>query len=156
MSKAHARERVLRAEPRRAPRAVFAPLAETPPEIFPNLRKRPAAGGAGYGVVRLEYVHVLRGPAGERRERRDLRDGGRRLLGRGAVSGRKHAASHAGLTPTTHQSGDRDMHGRISKRGSAELRAMLCEAAHHASRPAHPLHPYFARLCVKRGYETWK
>lgn len=65
----------------------------------------------------------------------------------------KHAASYAGLTPTTHQSGDRDTHGHISKRGSAELRAMLCEAAHHASRPTHPLHPYFARLCAKRGYK---
>jgi transposase len=65
----------------------------------------------------------------------------------------KHAASYAGLTPTTHQSGDRDTRGHISKRGSAELRAMLCEAAHHASRPTHPLHPYFARLCAKRGYK---
>jgi hypothetical protein len=30
---------------------------------------------------------------------------------------------------------------------------MLCEAAHHASRPTHPLHPYFALLCAKRGYK---
>ena len=28
---------------------------------------------------------------------------------------------------------------------------MLCEAAHHASRPTHPLPPYFASLCAKRG-----
>ena len=65
----------------------------------------------------------------------------------------KHAASYAGLVPSTYQSGERDAHGRITKRGSAELRAMLCEAAHHASRTHHPLNPYFARLCTRRGYK---
>jgi hypothetical protein len=30
---------------------------------------------------------------------------------------------------------------------------MLCEAARHASRPTHPLHPYFATRCAKRGYK---
>jgi transposase len=65
----------------------------------------------------------------------------------------KHAASYAGLVPTTYQSGERDAHGRITKRGSAELRAMLCEAAHHARRPTHPLHPYFSLLCAKGGYK---
>lgn len=65
----------------------------------------------------------------------------------------KHAASYAGLVPTTYQSGDRDAHGHITKRGSAELRAMLCEAAHHARRPTHPLHPYFAMHCAKGGYK---
>lgn len=65
----------------------------------------------------------------------------------------KHAASYAGLVPATYQSGERDAHGRITKRGAAELRAMLCEAAHHASRPDHPLHPYFAQLCARRGYK---
>lgn len=65
----------------------------------------------------------------------------------------KHAASYAGLVPSTDQSGDRDTHGHITKRGSAALRTMLCEAAHHAQRPNHPLHPYFARLCAKRGYK---
>jgi transposase len=65
----------------------------------------------------------------------------------------KHAASYAGLVPATYHSGDREAYGRITKRGSGELRAMLCEAAHHASRPTHPLHPYFASLCAKRGYK---
>jgi transposase len=65
----------------------------------------------------------------------------------------KHAASYAGLVPSTYQSGDCDRHGHITKRGSAELRAMLCEAAHHACRPSHPLHPYFAKLCTRRGYK---
>ena len=31
---------------------------------------------------------------------------------------------------------------------------MLCEAAHHARRSAHPLHPHFARVCARRGYKT--
>jgi hypothetical protein len=66
----------------------------------------------------------------------------------------KHAASYAGLVPSTFQSGERDAHGHITKRGSAELRAMLCAAAHHARRTAHPLHPYFARLGTRRGYKA--
>jgi transposase len=65
----------------------------------------------------------------------------------------KHAASYAGIVPATYQSGDRDAHGRITKRGAAELRAMLCQAAHHARHPDHPLHPYFAQLCTRRGYK---
>lgn len=64
----------------------------------------------------------------------------------------KHAASYAGLVASTSQSGTRDHHGRITKRGSTELRAMLCEAAHHAGRADHPLHPYFTSLCLRRGY----
>ncbi len=65
----------------------------------------------------------------------------------------KHAASYAGLVPATYHSGDREAYGAITKRGSGELRAMLCEAAHHASRRHHPLNPYFAKLCAKRGYK---
>ena len=65
----------------------------------------------------------------------------------------KHAASYAGLVASTLHSGDRDTHGHITKRGSGALRAMLCEAAQHARRPSHPLHPYFGRLCAQRGYK---
>ena len=37
---------------------------------------------------------------------------------------------------------DRGMEtARGRKRGSAELRSMLCEAAYHAARPTHPLNP---------------
>jgi transposase len=50
----------------------------------------------------------------------------------------KHVASYAGLVPSTYQSGTFDRHGRIIKRGSAELRTMLCEAAHLARRPTSP------------------
>jgi len=56
----------------------------------------------------------------------------------------KHAASYGGLVPSTFESGERDAHGHITKRGSSELRAMLCEAAHHARLRSHPLNPYFA------------
>jgi len=67
--------------------------------------------------------------------------------------GAKEAASYAGLVPSTYQSGACDRHGHITKRGSAELRAMLIEAAHHAARRDHPLHAVFARLCTRRGYK---
>ena len=66
----------------------------------------------------------------------------------------KHVASYAGLVPSTYQSGAADRHGHITKRGAAELRTMLCEAAHHARRPSHPLNPYFTRLCARRGYKV--
>jgi transposase len=65
----------------------------------------------------------------------------------------KHAASYAGLVASTYDSGERVRHGHITRRGSSELRAMLCEAAHHAGRPSHPLYPDFIRLCVRRGYK---
>ena len=65
----------------------------------------------------------------------------------------KHAASYAGLVPATRQSGERTAGGNITRQGPAELRAMLCEAAHHARRPYHPLNPYFAKLCARRGYK---
>ena len=66
----------------------------------------------------------------------------------------KHAASYGGLVPSTFQSGERDAHGHITKRGSSELRAMLCEAAHHARLRSHPLNPHFARVCARRGYKA--
>jgi len=61
----------------------------------------------------------------------------------------KHAASYGGLVPSTFESGERDAHGHITKRGSSELRAMLCEAAHHARLRSHPLNPHFARICAR-------
>jgi len=64
----------------------------------------------------------------------------------------KHAASYAGLVASTFNSGERVQHGSITRRGSYELRAMLCEAAHQAHRPSHPLNPYFTSLCARRGY----
>jgi transposase len=65
----------------------------------------------------------------------------------------KEAASYAGIVPSTFHSGEREASGHITKRGSAELRAMLCEAAHHSARSTHPLYPFFTELCVRRGYK---
>jgi transposase len=65
----------------------------------------------------------------------------------------KHAASYAGLVASTYDSGERVHRGHITRRGSSELRSMLCEAAHHARRPSHPLNPYFSSLCARRGYK---
>ena len=65
----------------------------------------------------------------------------------------KHAASYAGLVSSTYDSGERVQHGHITRRGSSELRSMLCEAAHHARRRTNPLQPYFSSLCVRRGYK---
>ena len=67
--------------------------------------------------------------------------------------GAKYAASYIGVVPATYQSGARDAHGHITKSGSSAFRLVLCEAAHQAARPRHPLHPYFARLCAKRGHK---
>jgi transposase len=65
----------------------------------------------------------------------------------------KHVASYVGLVPSTYDSGDRVRHGRITRRGSNELRSMLCEAAHHAAKPDNPLNPFFASVCARRGYK---
>ncbi|MBI5169668.1 MAG: IS110 family transposase [Candidatus Eisenbacteria bacterium] len=65
----------------------------------------------------------------------------------------KHVASYAGLVASTYDSGESVRHGHITRRGSSELRAMLCEAAHHAGRPSSPFHPYFTSLCARRGHK---
>jgi transposase len=61
--------------------------------------------------------------------------------------------SYIGLVPAGYDSGDKIRRGHITRQGSAEMRAMLAEAAHHARSPSHPLHPYFARDCAKNGYK---
>lgn len=65
----------------------------------------------------------------------------------------KHAASYVGLVASTFDSGERVRHGHITKRGSSELRAMLCEASHHAANPNSPFNPIFSALCARRGYK---
>lgn len=65
----------------------------------------------------------------------------------------KHAASYAGLVAATFDSGERVQHGHITRRGSSELRAMLCEAAHHAGYRDNAFSPYFRQLCARRGYK---
>lgn len=62
-----------------------------------------------------------------------------------------HAASYLGLVPSTYDSGGSERHGRITKQGNPYARAMLCEAAQHASRAKNPFNAHFAKLCATRG-----
>lgn len=62
--------------------------------------------------------------------------------------------SYAGLAVSTYDSGEKERHGGITRTGSKELRAMLCEAAHHASQVTHPLYPYFARVAARKGVKA--
>lgn len=64
-----------------------------------------------------------------------------------------HVVSYLGLAVSTYDSGERERHGHITKSGNSDARGVLCEAAHHAAKPTHPLNPYFTRLCAKRGYK---
>jgi len=64
-----------------------------------------------------------------------------------------HLVSYIGLAVSTYNSGERERHGHITKRGSGELRMLLCEAAHHAANPRHPLNPYFRRIAARHGYK---
>jgi transposase len=65
----------------------------------------------------------------------------------------RKVVSYIGLAPSTYDSGEKERHGSISKQGSSHLRAVLCEAAQHARKSHHPLHPYFARIMVRNGYK---
>jgi transposase len=58
---------------------------------------------------------------------------------------------YLGLAVATDDSGERERHGHITKTGNSPLRALLCEAAHHAARPTHPLYPYYARIAARKG-----
>lgn len=64
-----------------------------------------------------------------------------------------HVVSYIGLAPSGYDTADRQRHGAITKRGSAELRAMLCEVAHHARHARHPLNPYFNAVVPRGGYK---
>ena len=64
-----------------------------------------------------------------------------------------HVVSYAGLAVSTYDSGERQRHGHITKRGSAEPRAMLCEAAQHAWRSTNPMNPYYRRVAAKKGHK---
>jgi transposase len=65
----------------------------------------------------------------------------------------KHVGSYAGLVPQTYSSGESERYGRITKRGSGELRAMLIQAAQHARKKGHPLHSFQARISKRAGYK---
>lgn len=63
-------------------------------------------------------------------------------------------ASYLGLTPSTFDSGEREQHGSITKRGPSYLRGLLCEVAKHARRAKHPLNPYWRRKMAGQGNEN--
>lgn len=46
----------------------------------------------------------------------------------------KQLQSYAGLVPSTYNSGDKQIHGKITKQGSKWLRYIMIEAAHHQMR----------------------
>jgi len=64
-----------------------------------------------------------------------------------------HVVSYLGLAPSMYDSGEMQRHGRITKAGSSQMRALLCEVAQQAARPNHPLNPYFRRITAKSGYK---
>jgi transposase len=62
-------------------------------------------------------------------------------------------ASYFGLVPSTYQSGDsRAFHGRITKRGRAQARWLVIEAAEHLRKSPGPLRSFYQRLAKKRGH----
>ena len=68
-------------------------------------------------------------------------------------SSRKKLASYFGLVPSTYQSGDsKAYHGRITKRGRAQARWLLTEAAEHLCKSPGPLRAFYQRIHRKRGH----
>jgi transposase len=59
--------------------------------------------------------------------------------------------SYAGLDPMVHQSGDTEVHGSISKEGSAPLRWALVQAAHRAVRYDDYLGNFYTRLKQRKN-----
>jgi transposase len=63
--------------------------------------------------------------------------------------------SYLGLNPRVRQSGDRPAyHGRISKQGRAQARALLVEAAWSAASSPGPLRAFFLRIKDRRGQQV--
>jgi transposase len=63
--------------------------------------------------------------------------------------------SYFGLNPSVYQSGLQPArHGHISKRGRAQARAMLVEAAWAAAKAPGPLRAFFHRVRAKRGMQV--
>lgn len=67
---------------------------------------------------------------------------------------RAAVANYAGLTPRVHWSDEKGYLGRTSRRGSAHLRQMLCEAAWVSIRKAPAYEALFNRVAARRGKAT--
>jgi transposase len=61
-----------------------------------------------------------------------------------------HAASYLGLTPIVRQSAGKCYRGSITKAGSSTTRAMLTQAAQHATSHPGPLGAFFRRLSKRK------
>jgi len=70
----------------------------------------------------------------------------------------KKLVAYAGLAPSVRASGERVEHGRITKQGRSELRAVLVQAAHAVlavkDGAAAPLQRWHARVARRRGKKT--
>jgi transposase len=62
-------------------------------------------------------------------------------------------SNYLGLVPSQYDSGEYVRHGRITKAGSSAMRALLCEASHHAAKSSHFLYPYWSKMYVRKGYK---
>jgi len=68
----------------------------------------------------------------------------------------KKLCAYAGLVPSTHASGGKVFHGRITKTGSKWLRWAAIEAAQTAVRSNPEFHAYYQRLRMKKGSNAAK
>jgi transposase len=67
----------------------------------------------------------------------------------------RQLVAYLGLDPKVRQSGDEPVrHGRISKRGNAQARSVLVEAAWIAVRQPGPLHAFGERVRAKKGSQV--
>jgi transposase len=65
-----------------------------------------------------------------------------------------HAASYLGLTPRLRQSAAKRHHGRITKAGSPQTRALLVQAVQAASDHPGPIGAFFRRLRKRKKYNV--
>lgn len=61
------------------------------------------------------------------------------------------AAAYFGLVPSTHQSGDKCYHGRITKQGRSHARWLLVQAAQHLDSHPGPLGHFFRKTAKKKN-----
>ena len=68
----------------------------------------------------------------------------------------KKLCAYAGLVPSTHASGGKVFHGRITKTGNKWLRWAAIEAAQTAVRSSPEFHAYYQRIRIRKGSNAAK
>jgi transposase len=63
----------------------------------------------------------------------------------------KHLCSYVGVVPSVFQSGDREITGRITKRGNSYLRWILNQCVIHTVRQESPIKDFYLRVKEKKG-----